>query len=98
MKITNNQGSQRGAEVIKKERGKARKKVIIKERKNKESKKQERKQRKQANVHNIAKNTNSSRVKRKRIGKTFSGKRKSIRQAVKLGGSSKWIRLRECVR
>lgn len=43
-------------------------------------------------------NINSSRVKRKRIGKTFSGKRKSIRQAVKLGGSSKWIRLRECVR
>lgn len=41
---------------------------------------------------------NSSRVKRERIGKTFSGKRKSIRQAVKLGGSSKWIRLRECVR
>lgn len=31
-------------------------------------------------------NVNSSGVKRKRIGKTFSGKRKSIRQAVKLGG------------
>lgn len=43
-------------------------------------------------------NINSCRVKRKRIGRTFSGKRKSIRQAVKLGGSSKWIRLRECVR
>ena len=66
-------------------------------RKTKEARKKAKKERKKKKERALQ-NINSSRVKRKRIGKTFSGKRKSIRQAVKLGGSSKWIRLRECVR
>lgn len=71
------------------------------ERKNEEVKQEAiRNQRKQevSKKERALQNINSSRVKRKRIGTTFSGKRKSIRQAVKLRGSSKWIRLRECVR
>lgn len=56
-----------------------------------------RKQESMKEVRTAQQNINSSRVKTKSIGKTFSRKRKSIRQAVTLGGSSKWIRLRECV-
>lgn len=66
--------------------------------KGKSRKQKEKKKRRQEVSKKSTANINSSRVKRKRIGKTFSGKRKSIRQAVKLGGRSKWIRLRECVR
>lgn len=76
----------------KRERKKERKKDRQKERKKQEAGKQE------GEKERPMQNINSCRVKRKRNGRTFSGKRKSIRQAVKLGGSSKWIRLRECVR
>lgn len=74
-------------------------KTLIQKENKRESKKASEKKRKGKKERKAAlQNINSCRVKRKRIGKTFSGKRKSIRQAVKLGGSSKWIRLRECVR
>lgn len=73
-------------------------KTLIQKENKRESKKASEKKKKRKERKAALQNINSCRVKRKRIGKTFSGKRKSIRQAVKLGGSSKWIRLRECVR
>jgi len=87
-KIREREGSHEEGRKVSEEVGKKERK----EGKRKESKQDTRRK------EEHGKNINSSRVKRKRIGRTFSGKRKSIRQAVKLGGSSKWIRLRECVR
>lgn len=99
MEITTEQRSWRGRKDIKGERKKVSKEERKKEgRKTKDPRKKAKKAKKERKKERALRNINSSRVKRKRIGKTFSGKRKSIRQAVKLGGSSKWIRLRECVR
>lgn len=94
MKITNKRGSRSAAKRERNDGAGSEGKKQKREARNKTKKVRNEREGKKRALQNI----NSSRVKGKRIGKTFSGKRKSISQAVKLGGSSKWIRLRECVR